>query len=66
MRRIDRPVQHQSTEPLDRQLASRLAREHHEHDPLQLLGIGLVGIECELAVERLGGLMLEAPVNAPH
>src|SRR6516164_10167007 len=52
VRRISRRFQHQSAEPLDCQLAFRLAREHHEHDPLQLLGVGLLGIEREQALDH--------------
>ena len=47
-----------------------LALDADEPDTEQLKWVVLMVLssepECELAVERLGGLMLEAPVNAPH
>jgi len=47
-----------------------LALDAEEPDTEQLKWVVLMVLssqpECELAVERLGGLMLEAPVNAPH
>src|SRR5215469_17494485 len=47
-----------------------LALDAEEPDTEQLRWVALMVLssqpECELAVERLGGLMLEAPVNAPH
>src|SRR5215467_35865 len=38
-------VHHETAETLDRELLTRLAREHHEHHPAQLLGVRLVGLE---------------------
>jgi len=47
-----------------------LALDAEEPDTEQLKWVVLMVLssqpDCELAVERLGGLMLEAPVNAPH
>ena len=47
-----------------------LALDAEEPDTEQLKWVVLMVLssqpESELAVERLGGLMLEAPVNAPH
>jgi len=47
-----------------------LALDAEEPDTEQLKWVVLMVLssqtECELAVERLGGLMLEAPANAPH
>ena len=47
-----------------------LALDAEEPDTEQLKWVVLMVLSsqpgCELAVERLGGLMLEAPVNAPH
>jgi Smg protein len=47
-----------------------LALEADEPDTEQLKWVVLMVLSsqpgCELAVERLGGMMLEAPVNAPH
>ncbi|HEV3181522.1 MAG TPA: DUF494 domain-containing protein [Steroidobacteraceae bacterium] len=47
-----------------------LALDADEPDTEQLKWVVLMVLSsqpgCELAVERLGGLMLEAPVNAPH
>jgi Smg protein len=47
-----------------------LALDAEEPDTEQLKWVVLMVLssqpECELAVERLGGLMLEAPVDAPH
>ena len=47
-----------------------LALDAEEPDTEQLRWVVLMVLSsqpgCELAVERLGGLMLEAPVNAPH
>jgi Smg protein len=47
-----------------------LALDADEPDTEQLKWVVLMVLssepDCELAVERLGGLMLEAPVNAPH
>ena len=47
-----------------------LALDAEEPDSEQLKWVVLMVLSsqpgCELAVERLGGLMLEAPVNAPH
>ena len=47
-----------------------LALDADDPDTEQLRWVVLMVLssqpECELAVERLGGLMLEAPVNAPH
>jgi len=47
-----------------------LALDADEPDTEQLKWVVLMVLSsqpgCELAVERLGGLMLDAPVNAPH
>src|SRR5215831_1509010 len=47
-----------------------LALDADEPDTEQLKWVVLMVLTsqpgCELAVERLGGLMLDAPVNAPH
>jgi Smg protein len=47
-----------------------LALEADEPDTEQLKWVVLMVLSsqpgCELAVERLGGMMLEAPLNAPH
>ncbi len=45
-------IRHQTAEPLDRQLTPGLTREHHEHDPLQLLGVGLVGFQRQHAFDH--------------
>ena len=41
----------QILEALEGEILARLAREHHEHDPFQLLGVELVGIERHHAVD---------------
>jgi Smg protein len=47
-----------------------LALDADEPDTEQLKWVVLMVLSsqpgCELAVERLGGLMLDAPINAPH
>jgi Smg protein len=47
-----------------------LALDAEEPDTEQLRWVVLMVLSsqpgCELAVERLGGFMLDAPVNAPH
>src|SRR6202011_1088607 len=52
MRSIGAQFRHQAAEPLDRQLSPGLTREHHEHDPLQLLGVGLVGFQRQHAFDH--------------
>src|ERR1700733_8764524 len=45
MRPARRCVRHPGLEPLECQVLTRLAGEHHEHDPFQLLSVELVRIE---------------------
>src|SRR5438552_2857314 len=52
MRSMAAQLRDQPAEPLHRQLSFRLAREHHEHHPLQLLGVGLVGLEREQPLDH--------------
>src|ERR1700733_12768478 len=41
---------HPRLEPLERQILPRLTREHHEHHPLQLLGIEFIAVERDHAI----------------
>src|SRR5215469_9980494 len=50
--RMQRLFSDQSAESLHRQLVSRLAGEHHQHHPLELLGVGLIGIERQHALDH--------------
>src|SRR2546421_5337071 len=52
MRSMGAHIRYQTAEPLDRQLTPGLTREHHEHDPLQLLGVGLVGFQRQHALDH--------------
>src|ERR1700758_1820675 len=44
-------VGHETVEPFEGELLARLARKDHEDYPLELLGVGLVGIEGQHALD---------------
>src|SRR5258708_6577907 len=45
-------IGYQILQPLECQLLSRLTRQHHEHDPLELLRVELVGIQRQHALDH--------------
>ena len=52
MRPARMPVRHQVFESLEGEILARLTREHHEHDPLQLLGVELIGIQRKHSINH--------------
>src|SRR5258708_10646444 len=51
VRNVRTRIGYQILEPFERQLLSGLTRQHHEHDPLQLFRVELVGIQRQHALD---------------